>query len=81
MSRSKIVRLDARGRLKLPPEAQQALNIEPGDCLALVIENGRVYLRPMGESESEEDTRTGGKAWEKWSGGEQGLAEERATWE
>jgi len=81
MTVSKVVHLDADSRVILPEEARDALGVKPGGRLLLVIEENSVYLLPEPENWADYMYGLGKEIWEKWGGGEQYLAEERASWE
>lgn len=39
--------VNGEGQITLPEEIRTALNLQPGDRLDFILENGRVYVQPV----------------------------------
>jgi AbrB family looped-hinge helix DNA binding protein len=49
-----IMTVSTKGQLVIPSQMRDALGIEPGDRVALTLENGAILLRPVTERLVEE---------------------------
>jgi AbrB family looped-hinge helix DNA binding protein len=49
-----IMTVSTKGQLVIPSQMRDALGIEPGDRVALTLENGAILLRPITERLVEE---------------------------
>ena len=76
-----VVKLSSRNQMVLPREARVALGIEPGGRVVVVVDGENVQLLPEPEDWSEYMYGLGEEIWQRLGGGEQFLAEERASWE
>ena len=77
---TKIVKLSERNQMVLPKAAREALGIEPGGRVVVVIEGQNVRLLPEPENWSDYIYGLGKSTWEELGGGENFLHEERAAW-
>ncbi len=74
-------RLSSRGQMVIPKEIRQALGLEAGDTVFFVLEGDSVRIFPQPKDYSEYMYGLGKEIWEALGGGDQFLAEERASWE
>lgn len=76
-----VVKLSERNQMVLPKAAREALQIEPGGRVLVVIEGRQVRLLPAPEKWSDYIYGLGEELWSALGGGERFLQEERAAWE
>lgn len=74
-------KLSSRGQMVLPKEARQALGVEPGDVVLLVVEGDTVRIFPKPRNYTEYMRGLGKEMWAKLGGGDRFLQQERASWE
>jgi AbrB family looped-hinge helix DNA binding protein len=75
-----VVKLNNRNQITLPKAAREALGINPGDRIAIVVDGEDVQLFPEPKVWSEYIYGLGKSMWETLGGGEQFLQKERAAW-
>jgi AbrB family looped-hinge helix DNA binding protein len=76
-----VVKLSERNQMVLPKAAREALGINSGSHVMVVIEGQNVRLLPEPENWSDYIYGLGKSTWEELGGGEQFLREERAAWQ
>ena len=74
-------KLSSRGQMVLPKEARQALGVEAGDTVLVIVEGESVQLVPRPASYARYTRALGKEAWAALGGADAFLAEERASWE
>ena len=77
---SAVVRLNRRNQIVLPRAAREALGVEPGGRVQVVVDGEHVCLLPEPESWAETIYGLGEEMWAALGGGEQFLREQRAAW-
>ena len=75
-----VVKLNKRNRMVLPKAAREALGIEPGGRVLVVVQGQRVHLLPELEDWTDYVHGLGEDIWAALGGGERFLREERASW-
>jgi len=81
MTAAVVVKLSSRNQMVLPREAREALGIEPGDHVVVIVDGDTVRLLAQPDDWSEYIYGLGEETWRQLGGGENYLAEERASWE
>ncbi len=76
-----VVKLSERNQMVLPKAAREALGIEPGGRVMVIVEGQDVRLLPEPESWSDYIYGLGKSMWEGLGGGDNFLREERAAWQ
>lgn len=76
-----VVTLDKDNQVVLPKAAREALRVEPGGRVLVVVQGQRVYLLPEVENWADYIYGLGEDLWADLGGGEQFLQEERAAWD
>ena len=76
-----VVKLSERNQMVLPKIARQALGIEPGGRVLVVVQGQHVHLLPEPENWTDYIYGLGEDTWAALGGGERFLREERASWE
>lgn len=76
-----VVKLSERNQMVLPKAAREALGVEPGGRVMVIVEGQDVRLLPEPESWSDYIYGLGKSMWEDLGGGENFLREERAAWQ
>lgn len=76
-----VVKLSKRNQMVLPKAARQALGVEPGGRVLVIVQDQRVRLLPEPENWTEYVYGLGEDMWAALGGGERFLQEERASWE
>ncbi|MEA3396016.1 MAG: AbrB/MazE/SpoVT family DNA-binding domain-containing protein [Chloroflexota bacterium] len=76
-----VVKLSRRNQMVLPKAARQALGVEPGGRVLVIVQGQRVRLLPEPENWTEYVYGLGEDMWAALGGGERFLREERAAWE
>lgn len=49
MATAKTTKMDAQGRVILPPHIRKALNLNPGQLVNVSLEGGTIKIQPAGE--------------------------------
>ncbi len=76
-----VVKLSKRNQMVLPKAARQALGVDPGGRVLVIVQDQRVRLLPEPENWTEYVYGLGEDMWAALGGGERFLQEERAAWE
>ncbi len=76
-----VVKLSERNQTVLPKIAREALGVEPGGHILVIVDGQDVRLLPEPENWSDYIYGLGKAMWEKLGGGENFLREERAAWQ
>jgi len=77
---STVVELNERNQIMLPKAACEALGIEPGERILIIVDGQEVRLLPEPKVWSDYIYGLGKPLWEALGGGEKFLREERAAW-
>ena len=75
-----VVKLNAHNQIRLPKAACEALGIEPGERIMVIVDGREVRLLPEPKVWSDYIYGLGKPMWEALGGGEKFLREERAAW-
>ncbi len=78
---STVVKLGSRNQMVLPKEARDALGIEAGGRVLVIVEGESVRLLPEPVDWADYIYGLGEEVWERLGGGERHVSEERAAWE
>ncbi len=81
MNTATVVKLSKRNQMVLPKAARQALGVDPGGRVLVIVQDQRVRLLPEPENWTEYVYGLGEDMWTALGGGERFLQEERAAWE
>ncbi|MEA3309850.1 MAG: AbrB/MazE/SpoVT family DNA-binding domain-containing protein [Chloroflexota bacterium] len=81
MNTTTVVKLSKRNQMVLPKAARQALGVEPGRRVLVIVQDQHVRLLPEPENWTEYVYGLGEDMWTALGGGERFLQEERAAWE
>ncbi len=76
-----VVKLSKRNQMVLPKAARQALGVDPGGRVLVIVQDQRVRLLPEPDNWTEYVYGLGEDMWAALGGGERFLQEERAAWE
>ncbi len=81
MNTTTVVKLSKRNQMVLPKAARQALGVDPGGRVLVIVQDQRVRLLPEPENWTDYVYGLGKDMWAALGGGERFLQEERASWE
>ena len=81
MNTTTVVKLSKRNQMVLPKAARQALGVDPGGRVLVIVQDQRVRLLPEPENWTDYVYGLGEDMWAALGGGERFLQEERASWE
>jgi AbrB family looped-hinge helix DNA binding protein len=76
-----VVKLSKRNQMVLPKAAREALGVEPGGRVLVIVQGQHVRLLPEPEEWTDYVYGLGEDMWATLGGGEKFLQEERASWE
>ncbi|MGQ9555846.1 MAG: AbrB/MazE/SpoVT family DNA-binding domain-containing protein [Anaerolineae bacterium] len=75
-----VVKLSERNQMVLPKAAREALGIQSGERVLVLIKDGEVRLMAEPTDWAEYIYGLGERLWASLGGGEQFLQKERAAW-